>query len=1718
MPRESALPSLEADLRILSAESRRSESLTGQLTGWLAGPEHPQIKESAERAMLKLRTLGNNEDPEVLAKHRKEILKPFLAACGIKSPKLASISLASIQKMLANDLVAQDDIQPIVLALGQVERLRDEGVQLKILQTALTLMQSPLLAEDEDAVAAVLGICFRLFADPKNADSVVNTAATTVRQAVALVFEHVDIEGARRGSITGSTPASPKTPMREHRSSMEGRSPLSRANSTASAPHSPASTLLAEHGPDNAALKLLDNLCMMITANSAMLVWLKAPALPRPFVLDLLDFVLGNSAAVFRELPAFEHALLVRVCTLLTTQLQNLLDPACEPALQASDLRVVLRTVRTVLHHFYRQLRSKCGVFIDTLLAGTTQSRTLWQRINVMQVMRQLSQDAHMMHFLFCSYDMRQDCKLNAMTDMVQSFASIVESTSRLGSDAPEDDTLHAVAALYQSRANSREWSLDLDYGSASAETGIAYLAMLGIDSLLGIVAAVEKLTDMAVDGVTSTQEQGPAALERDTVERGTCEAMIALCWHTVLSALSQLLAHTSGEALVVQLLKGYQSMTQACGMLELKEQQDAFLTSLCRFTLTDAADSDHPAGSRGEAAATTSGKGRLPRVDSGFMRSPPSDGEASARPAEQADPRDIARAGSATIPRGGSGMVIDAGEGPGKVLTAKNVHALRTLFNVAHKLHPLLGSSWLLVLENLNSLDRILNSPRTTTQEASSSSSTGSLPSDLAILSVAANQLFESTSNMGTETVVNILAGLRLVSNRALPSAAQLPGQPKLFALSRMVDVLLYNLTRVHDLWPLLLDHIVELLSDSKAPVRTAAVDALGRALTGTLAACVSQASQPGDRAESNGAASDWGATEHMLLMALESLYKDSEELDVRLGLLRVLLQILQRHGEQLSTGWDPILRILEAVPEAEEAASVGLAFQSVQLLASDYMSSLPPSLLRKCLEVAALYGAQQADVNVSLTAMGLLWNAADLLSKMQLRSEAASGQSDAPVLSSDNFEELLRLLLGALQGLSTDTRPEVRNSGVRTLFAVVASQGTRFSHSVWEECLWQMLFPLLRSVHHTAATSSREEAAAEILGKVRGERVAMLVHHSRNSVQKQWEETLVLALGGMARILRAHLPILVPMPGFSQGWEELMLVVESAMAGARKEVALAAIGVITTVVGAHGAGPAMTRAMWKRALRAMGVGVEAAVSPNCMVPLMARLELVAAIGQLHGTLHTVMEEGDVTDMYVWLERLAKNPYTDDELRPVVPGTLPPVQKAVFTLLTSMAPVELPQLWPDLIDLLLNLLKPHQLQPSEPANAPDTAAGTSSTNVNKHALSALSMEKVVDILAQLYRDQAPWQARADTFAQVVAGLGACMVTRFSCPEENLWRAAAEAFNCVVAAGLPAVNIAYVNAEEDPPEQAWPSLAASFSAFLLGSHLPTGAPQPSGHEGKEATSNGGVAEVREAAYEGSSASQQEQQQSAGERHSDGGESLGRASRRSSMTEQDSEQARRDADLEAAVLDTLTDSVLTACTCTPPDVVEQFVAIVDGGTVRPLELCLPASGASSRFSQLCLRKMYVLCSRGAEASSPQGCLLQVAQIALPVFLRRVKSILREYRTSKNADRLQLENCLCCLDTLAAMTLSPAVTDVVLPPGSRLKALVRARRPDGAVAYRERAHLLILYEDLVACVASRELRVRTAVQALLTLAGEELGLVPKSSPASPLKSTGALDLGL
>ena len=60
--------------------------------------------------------------------------------------------------------------------------------------------------------------------------------------------------------------------------------------------------------------------------------------------------------------------------------------------------------------------------------------------------------------------------------------------------------------------------------------------------------------------------------------------------------------------------------------------------------------------------------------------------------------------------------------------------------------------------------------------------------------------------------------------------------------------------------------------------------------------------------------------------------------------------------------------------------------------------------------------------------------------------------------------------------------------------------------------------------------------QSQVEILGKVKGKNVPMVMHHSRNSQQKAWDETLVMALAGMGRILRSHFPVLSKVPDFDQ------------------------------------------------------------------------------------------------------------------------------------------------------------------------------------------------------------------------------------------------------------------------------------------------------------------------------------------------------------------------------------------------------------------------------------------------------------------------------------------------------------------------------------------------------------------------------------------------------
>lgn len=69
------------------------------------------------------------------------------------------------------------------------------------------------------------------------------------------------------------------------------------------------------------------------------------------------------------------------------------------------------------------------------------------------------------------------------------------------------------------------------------------------------------------------------------------------------------------------------------------------------------------------------------------------------------------------------------------------------------------------------------------------------------------------------------------------------------------------------------------------------------------------------------------------------------------------------------------------------------------------------------------------------------------------------------------------------------------------------------------------------------------------------------ILIHHSRDTAEKQWAETRVLTLSGVARVFNNRRQILAGLDEFPRAWALLLEFVESAALSKSAEVALAAL-----------------------------------------------------------------------------------------------------------------------------------------------------------------------------------------------------------------------------------------------------------------------------------------------------------------------------------------------------------------------------------------------------------------------------------------------------------------------------------------------------------------------------------------------------------------------------
>ncbi|KAM7273445.1 hypothetical protein ACFE04_028109 [Oxalis oulophora] len=1584
---------LESDLRALSAEARR---------------RYPAVKDGAEHAILKLRTLSSPSEISL----NEDILRIFIMACEVKTVKLSVIGLSCLQKLISHDAVAPSALKQILSTLKDHSEMADETVQLKTLQTILIIFQSSLLPEDEDNMAQALGICLRLFENNRSSDSVRNTAAATFRQAVALIFDHViSAESLPAGKFSSGGQISRSSSITRdvnrsinHSESLElemgsGARSLMRATLTAAG---------------NLGLRLLEDLTALAAGGSA--TWLRVSSLQKTFVLDILEFILSNYVAVFRTLVPYERVLRHQVCSLMMTSLRINTEGFC---VEARTLRI-----------------------------------------------------------LFQNFDMHPK-NTNVVDGMVKALARVVSS---IQFQETSDESLAAVAGMFSSKAKGVEWSLDNDASNAAVLVASeAHTITLAIEGLLGVVFTVATLTDEAMDigELESPRCDFDPSVKYAGKTAVLCISMVDSLWLTILDALSLILSRSQGEAIVLEILKGYQAFTQACGVLRAVEPLNSFLASLCKFTINFPNEAER--------------KSNL-TMSPGPKR--------SEQPVDQKD---------------------------SIILTPKNVQALRTLFNIAHRLQNVLGPSWVLVLETLAALDRAIHSPHAATQEVSTAVSkltreSSGQYSDFNILSSLNSQLFESSALMHITAVQSLLSALRLLSDQCIAGSSSGFGQSSnqkigsiSFSVERMISILINNLhsmyyeeftciAGVEPLWDKIVGHFLELADDSNQHLRNMALDALDQSICAVLSSGQFQ-----DRVSLSKAQGTFGGvdTKHTDLRSLECavisplrvLYLSSQSNDVRAGSLKILLHVLERCGESLQYSWRDILEMLRSVADATEKDLVTLGFQSLRVIMNDVLSTIPADCLHVCIDVTGAYSAQKTELNISLTAIGLLWTTTDFIVKGLLNLSAEetetglidflSGQKqpdqEMSILSNElndkNFamnivdrDKLIFSVFSLLQKLGADERPEVRNSAIRTLFQILGSHGQKLSQSMWEDCLWNYIFPTLDRASHMAATSSKDEWQGKELGTRGGKTVHMLIHHSRNTAQKQWDETLVLVLGGIARLLRSFFPFLKSLKNFWSGWESLLLFVRSSTLDGSKEVAIAAINCLQTTVLSHSAKGNLPMPYLNSVLEVYEFVLQRL--PNCSEDAASKVkqEVLHGLGELYVQACMMFDDRMFAQVLAIIDLAVKQAMVDNDNFETEFGHIPPVLRLVLEVLPLLRPTEkLPSMWVTFLrDLLQYLPRPDSSEQNEEDEAelastsdkrPDSLVkqngmvnSSSSVSPNKSGNAHLSSsptkiavsgipsylyaEKIVTVLVDLFL-QAPSVEKYIIFPEVIQSLGRCMTTRRDNPDGGLWRSAVEGFNRIV---LDDINNCGPDSKISKPARmrVWKEIADIYEIFLVG-------------------------------Y------------------------CGRALPPNSLSPT---ALKADEFLEMTILNILGDKILKSRIDAPSDILLRLISTLDRCASRtcslPLETVELMPLHCSRFSLSCLQKLFSLSSADDEASDWNSTRCEVSKISIMLLISRCENILNRYLHDENdlgeqsLPSARLEEIIFVLQELARLIIH-SDTAQVLPLHPSLKIGSGEVEDLGS-----RRHLLVIFPSFCEIVISREARVRELVQVLLRLVAGELAL--------------------
>ncbi|QSZ35433.1 hypothetical protein DSL72_008303 [Monilinia vaccinii-corymbosi] len=1160
--------------------------------------KHTDLRNAAEKSLDEIKSLRSTSEAQIAADltQRPNFVTPFLIACGTKNVKFTGIAVVCLQKLVVSRALPRSRLREVLEALREATSAGLD-VQLKILQALPSLLQNYADELKGELLAAALNICTILQASKNGI--VLNTAAATLQQLVVSVFDKVVTEDkiALEVPTIGEAPIENgviqiRTAALDAYRVFNDICLLTEAEN----PQFLMSTSLPQTFGLELIESVLTNHADIFLSHPEQANILRVRVMP--FIINALSEKLNFAVTVrvtriLYTLLRRHLSILSSEGEMALGLLTHMLDhdtALWKRSLCMEVLRGIFAEAALIRKIFamYDAREEKKNILRDLVAAFVRVSTEKPAVIGL----------SHQSTIPMANQGNTSDQAMLEASGVPGIISSTVSTTEPSAGVSVQWSTMRVpcIDQLDKTDApsipESYIYSLTLACISGFSEGLAKFILPLTIperprkkgprqseiesrasDSRPGTpdVKSIERSSSYKKNPVPIN----PLALEDHHLfqEVKICAGIVDECWPAILATCSTFLYASLDQEYYHGLVRSFQKFTHVAGLLRLATPRDAFLTTLGKAAVPSNVLTATAAQIQGATTPTLDG----PSGSSIFNNA-----------------RGLLSVDSLVSNPERNKHV--SGDTSSSSLNTRNLLCLRALLNLGIALGPTLDSAWVIVLGTLQQADLVIFSsakpvrtPTTQRPEGQDVNSTSALLANFATeikaVETAATRLLESTIDFPNEPFVAVVSALcdlfsreeilkapeKPVSSNPPSPEARRPSYPHtraysiatapftqnqedLFALAKLGDIASINIDRLttHEPdasgWQILTSELISASCSLVATpsVRLRAAEILVRivieAATSTLAD--SEARR--------------GVVQTMLLQALSHALRPfqmeerqvtvamhSTDVEVHKTILEGLKSILEQCGEKLISGWDIAFEIIGSVfmkfdPDAKttttrSAKLVRSAFNSLQLICSDFLPSLPNSCFLILVDTLYHFCTQDDDLNISLTTVTFFWVLSDFI------SGRTSSFSLSPDLIEDSTEEALvekasgndravsdaalwMLLLLRLTSVTADERLELRNSAIQTLLRIFDAYGDQLSAVGWSMCLNSVIFRLLSSIEAHLQSITDPELIVSDKDKT------------------GWNETTVVVLSGITNLLADYLDVLTNHPTFESSWKTLL------------------------------------------------------------------------------------------------------------------------------------------------------------------------------------------------------------------------------------------------------------------------------------------------------------------------------------------------------------------------------------------------------------------------------------------------------------------------------------------------------------------------------------------------------------------------------------------------